>query len=200
MGGERAYHDGAFPTVDVGVTPQFQQNVCPWNCREDNPALKTMRQLTAAIPNGELLGSRRSARGEGRNDDPLPGLCGGVLRHRNTDTKAGDGEALPALVDQAEAKVPTFVSSKGTLSENEPQPRRQRPPQKTTPPPHQTTTQPPRMNHDTQTSTHRNESPQRTPRTAESLAAKPILCVYSRTVRSKPLHDRLARCPSVSAG
>ena len=39
-----------------------------WDCLEDSPLLKTIRELLAAIPDGKLLDSLRSARGKGRND------------------------------------------------------------------------------------------------------------------------------------
>jgi hypothetical protein len=42
-----------------------------WDCLDDSPSLKTIRQLLAAIPDGQLLESLRSARGKGRNDYPV---------------------------------------------------------------------------------------------------------------------------------
>ena len=42
-----------------------------WDCLEDSPSLKTIRELLAAIPDGKLLDALRSARGKGRNDYPV---------------------------------------------------------------------------------------------------------------------------------
>ena len=39
-----------------------------WGCLEDSPALKTLRQVLAAVPDGKLLESLRAARGRGRDD------------------------------------------------------------------------------------------------------------------------------------
>lgn len=42
-----------------------------WDCLEDSPSLKTIRELLATLPDGALLESLRSARGKGRNDYPV---------------------------------------------------------------------------------------------------------------------------------
>ena len=50
-----------------------------WDCLEDSPSLKTIRELLAAIPDGKLLESLRSSRGKGRNDYPVHVLWGVVV-------------------------------------------------------------------------------------------------------------------------
>lgn len=61
-----------------------------WDCLDDSPSLKTIRELLAAIPDGKLLDSLRSMRGKGRNDYPVHVLWGVVvltiaLRHPTTE-------------------------------------------------------------------------------------------------------------------
>ena len=61
-----------------------------WDCLEDSPSLKTIKDLLAAIPDGKLLKSIRAARGKGRNDYPVSVLWGVVvlrvaLRHVTTE-------------------------------------------------------------------------------------------------------------------
>jgi hypothetical protein len=61
-----------------------------WDCLEDSPSLKTIRDLLALLPDGPLLESLRSARGKGRNDYPVHVLWGVVvltvaLRHSSTE-------------------------------------------------------------------------------------------------------------------
>jgi hypothetical protein len=57
---------------------------------EDNPSLQTIKDLLAALPDGKLLNSLRTARGKGRNDYPVTVLWGVVvlrvvLRHLTTE-------------------------------------------------------------------------------------------------------------------
>ncbi|MFQ5464193.1 MAG: transposase [Phycisphaerae bacterium] len=47
-----------------------------WDCLEDSPALKTIRELLAAVADAKLLESLRQARGKGRNDYPVHVLWG----------------------------------------------------------------------------------------------------------------------------
>lgn len=42
-----------------------------WDCLEDSPTLKTLKQLLEAVPDGKLLESLRTARGKGRDDYPV---------------------------------------------------------------------------------------------------------------------------------
>ena len=65
-----------------------------WDCLEDSPTWQTLRELLAAIPDGKLLESLRSAHGKGRNDDPVSVLWGIVvltiaLRHWHTEACLG---------------------------------------------------------------------------------------------------------------
>src|SRR3954470_13466265 len=61
-----------------------------WDCLEDSPSLQTIKNLLAALPDGKLLGSLRTARGKGRDDYPIHVLWGVVvlrvvLRHITTE-------------------------------------------------------------------------------------------------------------------
>lgn len=47
-----------------------------WDCLEDSPTLKTVRELLQSLPDGRLLESLRRARGKGRNDYPVSVLWG----------------------------------------------------------------------------------------------------------------------------
>jgi len=87
-----------------------------WDCLEDSPSLKTIRELLAAIPDGKLLGALRSSRGKGRNDYPVHVLWGVVvltiaLRHTDTEKCLGElrrNEGLRRLIDiPSEERVPT---------------------------------------------------------------------------------------------
>lgn len=55
------------------ATPLFA-----WECLEDSPTLKTIRELLEVLPDAKLLDSLRAARGKGRDDVPV-GLAWGVL-------------------------------------------------------------------------------------------------------------------------
>jgi hypothetical protein len=50
-----------------------------WDALEDNPSLRTVRQLLAAVPDAKLLESLHVARGKGRNDYPVAVLWGTLL-------------------------------------------------------------------------------------------------------------------------
>jgi hypothetical protein len=50
-----------------------------WDCLEDSPSLKTIRDFLAAIPDGRLLEGLRHWRGKGRNDYPVRALWGSLL-------------------------------------------------------------------------------------------------------------------------
>ncbi len=87
-----------------------------WDCLEDSPSLKTVRDLLAAIPDGPLLESLRSARGQGRNDYPVHVLWGVVvltiaLRHPSTEACLAElkrNEALRRLIGiESEDQVPS---------------------------------------------------------------------------------------------
>jgi hypothetical protein len=73
-----------------------------WDALEDSPALQTLREFLAAIPDGRLLDSLRSARGKGRDDYPVSVLWGTlllaiVLRHHTMDACLQELERNPAL-------------------------------------------------------------------------------------------------------
>jgi len=66
-----------------------------WDCLEDSPSLKTIRELLATIPDAKLLDSLRSSRRKGRNDYPVHVLWGVVvltiaLRHPDTEACLGE--------------------------------------------------------------------------------------------------------------
>src|SRR5580693_1934150 len=86
-----------------------------WDCLEDSPSLKTVRELLAALPDGKLLQSLRTARGKGRNDYPVSVLWGVVvlriaLRHITTEAVLAElrrNEGLRRLIGiESEAGVP----------------------------------------------------------------------------------------------
>lgn len=61
-----------------------------WDCLEDSPSLRTIKDLLASLPDGKLLNSLRNARGKGRNDYSVSVLWGVVvlriaLRHITTE-------------------------------------------------------------------------------------------------------------------
>lgn len=55
------------------------QPLFAWECLEDNPSLKTIRDFLASIPDGALLEGLRRWRGKGRNDYPVAVLWGTLL-------------------------------------------------------------------------------------------------------------------------
>src|SRR5580693_1323274 len=86
-----------------------------WDCLEDSPSLKTVRELLAALPDGKLLQSLRTARGKGRNDYPVSVLWGVVvlriaLRHITTEAVLAElrrNEGLRRLIGiESETGVP----------------------------------------------------------------------------------------------
>ena len=50
-----------------------------WDCLEDSPTLKTVRQFLESIPDAPLLDGLQQWRGRGRNDYPVHVLWGVVL-------------------------------------------------------------------------------------------------------------------------
>ncbi len=66
-----------------------------WDCLEDQPYLKTIREFLAVIPDGKLLESLRRHRGRGRDDYPVHCLWGVVvltivLRHTTIEACLGE--------------------------------------------------------------------------------------------------------------
>jgi hypothetical protein len=66
-----------------------------WDCLKDSPSLKTVKDLLALLPDGELLAGLREFRGRGRNDYPVHVLWGVVvlrivLRHQHIRDVLGE--------------------------------------------------------------------------------------------------------------
>jgi hypothetical protein len=86
-----------------------------WDCLEDSPSLQTIKALLAALPDGKLLDSLRTARGKGRNEYPVTVLWGVVvlrvaLRHLTTEAVLDElrrNEGLRRLIGiESETGVP----------------------------------------------------------------------------------------------
>jgi hypothetical protein len=86
-----------------------------WDCLEDSPSLQTIKDLLAALPDGKLLDSLRTARGKGRDDYPVHVLWGVVvlrivLRHITTEAVLAElrrNEGLRRLIGiESEVGVP----------------------------------------------------------------------------------------------
>jgi Transposase DDE domain/Transposase domain (DUF772) len=86
-----------------------------WDCLEDSPSLQTIKDLLAALPDGKLLNSLRTARGKGRNDYPVHVLWGVVvlrvaLRHITNEAVLAElrrNEGLRRVIGiDSEAGVP----------------------------------------------------------------------------------------------
>ena len=100
-----------------------------WECLEDSPSLRTIREFLSAVPDGELLASLRAWRGRGRDDYPVHVLWGTmlltvVLRHTSIESCLGElcrNEGLRRLIGiEGEGGVPKkwnmsrFLSVLGT--------------------------------------------------------------------------------------
>ena len=94
---------------------QLTKPLFAWECLEDSPSLKTIRQFLEAIPDGVLLEGLRHRRGRGRNDYPVHQLWGVVLlthllRHTSTDACLAElrrNEGLRRLIGiESEDAVP----------------------------------------------------------------------------------------------
>ena len=86
-----------------------------WDCLEDSPSLRTIKDLLAALPDGKLLNSLRSARGKGRDDYSVHVLWGVVvlrvaLRHITTEAVLAElrrNEGLRRVIGiESESGVP----------------------------------------------------------------------------------------------
>ena len=86
-----------------------------WDCLEDSPSLRTIKDLLAALPDGKLLNSLRAARGKGRDDYPVQVLWGVVvlrvaLRHITTEAVLAElrrNEGLRRVISiESESGVP----------------------------------------------------------------------------------------------
>lgn len=73
-----------------------------WDCLEDHPSLKTIREFLECIPDARLLRSLREHRGKGRDDYPVH-VCWGVLlltivlRHPTTEACLAELKRNPSL-------------------------------------------------------------------------------------------------------
>ena len=73
-----------------------------WDCLEDSPSLRTLREFLQAVPDGRLLEALRHARGRGRDDYPVHVLWGTVLlsivlRHTGFEACLGELKRNAAL-------------------------------------------------------------------------------------------------------
>jgi len=91
------------------------QPLFAWDCLEDSPSLRTIKDLLAALPDAKLLNSLRAARGKGRDDYPVHVLWAVVilrvaLRHLTTEAmlaELGRNEGLRRVIGIAsERNVP----------------------------------------------------------------------------------------------
>ena len=70
-----------------------------WDCLEDSPSLRTVREYLQAVPDAELLESLRRARGKGRDDYAVQ-TCWGVmlltvlLRHATIESCTGESRCI----------------------------------------------------------------------------------------------------------
>ena len=77
-----------------------------WNCLEDSPSLRTVRDFLHALPDAKLLAALRRWRGRGRDDYPLTALWGvciltRLLRHPTTEATLAElrrNEGLRKLI------------------------------------------------------------------------------------------------------
>jgi len=86
-----------------------------WDCLDDNPSLKTVRDALKAIPDARLLDGLRAWRGKGRNDYPVHCLWGSllltmILRHASIDACLAElrrnAELRRLIGIETEAQVP----------------------------------------------------------------------------------------------
>ncbi len=73
-----------------------------WECLEDHPSLKTIREFLHSVPDGRLLASLRQWRGRGRDDYPVGVLWGTLLltillRHGSIESCLGELRRNPSL-------------------------------------------------------------------------------------------------------
>lgn len=87
-----------------------------WECLEDSPSLRTIRDFFCLLDDSRLLGALRAHRANGRDDYPVGGLWGVVvlttlLRHQSMEACLGDlrrNQALREIIGiDGESAVPT---------------------------------------------------------------------------------------------
>lgn len=86
-----------------------------WDCLDDSPSLRTVRDFLASIPDSDLLADLRASRGKGRDDYPVSALWGTLLltialRHVTIENCLGElrrNEGLRRLIGiESEEHVP----------------------------------------------------------------------------------------------
>lgn len=91
------------------------KSLFPWDCLEDSPSLRTVREFLATVPDERLLDGLDAWRGRGRDDYPVSVLWGVLLlkcllRHATIEGCLGElqrNEALRRLIGiESEQKVP----------------------------------------------------------------------------------------------
>jgi len=103
------------------VIVQQNKPLFPWDCLEDNPSLKTIRDLLHALPDGPLLEGLRQWRGRGRDDYPVHVLWGVViltaaLRHTSYEACLAELERNDGLRRLIGIESPTKVPKKWNVS------------------------------------------------------------------------------------
>jgi len=101
---------------DVGVMRiAITKPLFAWDCLEDNPSLRTVREFLGSVPDERLLRELALHRGKGRNEYPVRVLWGTllltiVLRHPSIESCLGDlhrNEGLRLLLGiEQEAGIP----------------------------------------------------------------------------------------------
>jgi hypothetical protein len=81
---------------------EFQKRLFAWECLEDHPTLRTIKELLELIPDDRLLDGLADARGKGRDDYSVRSLWGVVLlttalRHRDYEACLGELGRNPSL-------------------------------------------------------------------------------------------------------
>lgn len=101
--------------MEPNVRIELTKPLFAWDCLEDSPSLKTVKQFLDSIPDGPLLEGLRNTRGRGRDDYPVHVLWGVVLlvpllRHPRTEDCLAElrrNKGLRRLIGiESEAKVP----------------------------------------------------------------------------------------------
>ena len=92
-----------------------------WECLEDSPSLRTVRQALSMIPDGKLLESLRQARGKGRDDYPVEVLWGvavltALLRHPSVEACLGELKRNAGLRQAIGIESETGVPKKWNVS------------------------------------------------------------------------------------
>lgn len=92
-----------------------------WECLDDGPTVKTIKELLEVIPNERLLQSLDRARGKGRNDYPLSVLWGVIvlsiaLRHPTIEACLAELRRNPSLRRLIGIKSEDAVPNKWNLS------------------------------------------------------------------------------------